>query len=893
MNDFDFNDLPDDFDFDKLDVKLPENLPKLAPVAPIKSLVTIKPDIIEHKIGTSTYLNGFNICGIFKKDKFNISKMKINFTQDNKLYRIYNEKQILKNEKRGQEIPKYSNYLFTSWQNDLIDYIHNKSNVILKIATSCGKTWATNSIISYYTLASSGTSLFIVPNSEILRENTTEILTKNKKTYLSGASNIIDTQTKTFSSYDERTKPPSQILCITSDNFINFITNDINIHFIKKLKYIVFDEVHLPEISNTYLWANLIPHTAQYILLSATINNVEELSDSIAKLSDNPINIINFDIRPIPLQRILINKDTMTPTFQVNLEDPTPRDLNHITKMCIGNLEELEKMPRNDFYYYAQDIIKSMAPDVSEEIERDIMNAVLEPTPINLYKIITYLLNNNYGPILVFGTHSSDIQLLVTKLVNYIKYLEDNDEEYCNAEKYYKTLEKKQKSEEQIDPYSKKAAKTLDDEDYVDYKMLKKLYKWKFPLFDDINKQIKNSNSWFNTALEYGIGVYTSNIKYSTRHLIYTGFKENKIKIMFADSSLAVGINLPIRTCILTGEINPILYKQMGGRAGRRGLDTKGYILPMFNKELVKKCILYKDDKEDKINLKLMLSYLDITKLLIPNVLATYYFTAKKNKERKIKKYENEIKKLQSMIKFDEKQKHNILKQITQLEGKILKCKELEDIGKIQSHDEENILCNIKKDDLQISELRKGILNKYIDLKLDDRINTKIDYIKSAGLNYHILSNIIQMADNIETVIFIMALINGDLEYINNENEMIDFLSTLIYRNKGDKLLLNEEILDKIETYKNQIKIAESKDKIMDTNYKEPINDYLYKFFTYQTFDYEYLNNIIGFGQWFYLILKYIKRIAPNSYKLRDIIINTDKKYIYSTTKCGISPIKN
>lgn len=882
MNDFDF--LTDDIDFDK--IELPKSLK--VPIIPTTKKIIEPPKEIEHKIETSLYLHDFKISGIFTKDKIVLSKLKIPMTKDNKLLRLYNEKQIIKNMKNPKyELPKYSNYLFTKWQNELIDYIHSGSNVILKIATSCGKTWSCNSIISYYTLMGQNTALFIMPNSEILRENVNEILTKNKKTYLSGSTNIVDTQTKFYSSYDERNAPNTQIMCLSSDNFINFITNDNNIHFIKKLKYLVFDEVHLPEVANNYLWANLIPVNAQYILLSATINNLEELTESMSKLSDNKINIIEYNIRPIPLQRILINKE-MKLTYQININDPTIRDICEILSHTGGHEEsKLEKMSREELYIYGQQVV-TKAKGVTEKTLEDISNAILEPTQINIYNILNYLLTNDLGPVLVFGTNSADVQNMVNQLVNYIKYLEDNDIEYVNAEKYYNLMEKKLKEEEYVDEYSKKGQKLerLNESESIDMNIIKKLYKYKFPLYMNENKVIKNKYSWYNNALEYGIGVYTLNIPMNTRSKFYSLFKEGNIKIMFADTSISVGINLPIRTCVLTGNITPTLYKQMGGRAGRRGLDTKGYILPLFNKEQVIKCLLNDGPDDEKINLKLMLSYLDIIKLTIPELLSTYYFTPVKNKEKKIKKLTNEVNKLKAELAFNEKNK-SLIEKINTIEKKIMIYKSKENYELIKSHDEATILSKLEKPGkLQnISELRKFILNKYIDLKLDDKILEKMDFIKKSGLNYHILSNIIQMADNIETIIFIMALINGDLEYITCDQDLIDFISTIIYRNPGDKLLISSELIEKIEKYK----LAFNNEVPDDINYKEPINNYLSKFLSYHTYEYSYLDNIIKFGNWFYLILKYIRRIAPETYKLKDLIINIDKKYMNSALMCGIT----
>ena len=44
-----------------------------------------------------------------------------------------------------------------------------------------------------------------------------------------------------------------------------------------------------------------------------------------------------------------------------------------------------------------------------------------------------------------------------------------------------------------------------------------------------------------------------------------------------------MGVNLPARTVILTGEMDSVLYHQMGGRAGRRGIDTIGYVVHCNN----------------------------------------------------------------------------------------------------------------------------------------------------------------------------------------------------------------------------------------------------------------------------------------------------------------------
>jgi superfamily II RNA helicase len=65
------------------------------------------------------------------------------------------------------------------------------------------------------------------------------------------------------------------------------------------------------------------------------------------------------------------------------------------------------------------------------------------------------------------------------------------------------------------------------------------------------------------------------------------------IKLLFATESFAIGLDCPIRTAIFTGLtkydgnthrfLHPHEYTQMAGRAGRRGIDTIGYVVHCNN----------------------------------------------------------------------------------------------------------------------------------------------------------------------------------------------------------------------------------------------------------------------------------------------------------------------
>ena len=85
-------------------------------------------------------------------------------------------------------------------------------------------------------------------------------------------------------------------------------------------------------------------------------------------------------------------------------------------------------------------------------------------------------------------------------------------------------------------------------------------------------------------------------------------YRKRAIVVMVADIGLSVGVNLPARTVVLTGNITPTMYRQMGGRAGRRGMDNQGYIIPIVSNVYE---LLHSEKEERCINTMQPISFID------------------------------------------------------------------------------------------------------------------------------------------------------------------------------------------------------------------------------------------------------------------------------------------
>ncbi|XP_067407877.1 probable ATP-dependent RNA helicase DDX60 [Emydura macquarii macquarii] len=106
----------------------------------------------------------------------------------------------------------------------------------------------------------------------------------------------------------------------------------------------------------------------------------------------------------------------------------------------------------------------------------------------------------------------------------------------------------------------------------VDTEILKKVI--------DRVKFMKTNTSLKTLALR-GIGYHHASVSYKGRQLVEMLFRMGFIQVVTATGTLALGINMPCKSVVFTQNsvyLDALNYRQMSGRAGRRGQDLLGNV---------------------------------------------------------------------------------------------------------------------------------------------------------------------------------------------------------------------------------------------------------------------------------------------------------------------------
>ena len=782
--------------------------------------------------------------------------------------------------KMPASVPLYENTKFSPWQNDLARSIHQGAHVIVDVTTSCGKTWATNLIIAHEVYASTATAIIVTPNIEVMRECVHDIGVNYEKRYKYPTCKMLDSTSRNYSTYNERRFPIAQIIAISVENFIDFITNRINEDFMKKLRYIVFDEVHLPAISEGLWWAQFVPQQAQLILLSATIGNcdfLKELLDKMCRLvpgRPRKIETIKWDVRPVPLQYVLfkgipalkfqkknVTNQSLIPDSSddegevsvakenvldldgfapkayvragkldliVNPRAPTMRDIKSLEPTLTA-----VPVTREAQHNLGKTVIPAKMDLIRTKLKTALTTATIESTPENVYHLLSYLFSNAMQPVMVFHSTTSSAQQLCERMVGYIETLERNDPEWNSSMKQNKQFETEQAKKRDRQEMDKKKKNRLDPDDeppskdgdwaqsmeeYTSRIDISTVLKVlnKWKLPSNVTEIPANMPNWVKVALEYGIGVYTSFLPLWLRHFMFDAFKSGQIKVLIADRGISVGINLPIRTVIICGE--DLTPTLFNQVAGRAG--RQGYEDQGYVIPMFSKdkieAIIMSDEKILNVSVPESLTYSDVIRLNVPHNLDNFY--------------------------TDD---------------------------------------NFHTEQVKLSPYKEEINANY--LRSLDTPEKRAEYaaktavIKSEQWHYHRLTNLIKILPGNLNLLVIRILITGVLHDLS-VTEFLDFMGIIFNRYDGDfrPVFQNPDIWKMLDGC--NVKYG------LGIDFTKPIDPYFRNFCKDGSKNIiesgAKMDDIMAMGDWLYNLKNEVSKIAPVNDKFRQLLDKVDTQFL-------------
>ena len=513
---------------------------------------------------------------------------------------------------------------FDEWQIQVINNIYNNISTIVNAPTSAGK-----SVLSGYA-TTKGKTLFVVP---------TDALAWQMSAYIGHILNTsIPILTQSYQSNPKRDEliellNKSSAIVGTAETIVDYLP------FIKNdFKWLIFDEVHMigkPEGSAMEHIVKIL-NNVSIIALSATIGNTDEILDWFSTVSKCNFNKVICDKRFFNLQRFYYNQESD------NLVCLHPLALIEESQIADGSIlsKSLQPTPPNiwDLGMKITKINSKLDPHkhftIDKRIELDqankyfmllidylvkkyktnrdaVMNIInsykqesLPSSSVDLLKLAFRLKLEEKCPVIVFQKDTikclkmaRDFAKCVDQAENekYPKLLQDRMKEHKTAKRFEKKEEKPDKESTKKEmkefmsniPKEKIIEVTSLQEPHPDFNFNNNQYFSESKIEEWVNEYknfFPNSGDYYHFIIKLlwrGVGVYARNLPEPYLRLVQSLACQKQLAIVFSDLSLVFGVSMPFRSVVIYNddELDPMLYQQMSGRAGRRGLDKEGNII--------------------------------------------------------------------------------------------------------------------------------------------------------------------------------------------------------------------------------------------------------------------------------------------------------------------------
>lgn len=480
--------------------------------------------------------------------------------------------------------------------------LHLDDNVMVSAHTSSGKT-----AIAEYSIA-----LSFAMNQRVIYTSPIKALSNQKYRELS--EKFLDVGLITG---DTTLNPTANCLVMTTEILRNMLYKGSEI--IKSVKWIVFDEVHyIKEKERGVVWEECIimaDQKVRMVFLSATVPNACEFAEWISEVRGSKVHVIYTETRPTPLEHYLSVSSN-----------------NELIKIMYNKSESSKKHKKQKLEQHQSDkdvVISKQSTTYFDQtaFARAIkfVNGKNKVTEEDVTRTINTIIKKDLLPAIIFSFSRKECEKYALRL----------NHDFLNSDE-----------KEAVNLIYKNALLNLRKEDQ------------NLSLITNLLPMLLR-----------GIGIHHSGLLPLIKEIVEILFQENLIKVLFATETFAIGLNMPARSVLFTnlskfdGEEKRLLssgeYIQMSGRAGRRGIDSKGVVVALLNDSLdIKKGKRLFSGLADKLTSAFRLSYNMLLNLMNSEGINTiqllektfYHFQSKKLRElisEKVYKMEVKINSIQ------------------------------------------------------------------------------------------------------------------------------------------------------------------------------------------------------------------------------------------------------
>ena len=440
---------------------------------------------------------------------------------------------IIDNEYSGTN--KFNEYTFelSNFQKNAIDSYLKGDNVFIAAPTGSGKTLPAEYAISH-----------AVKNGK-KAIYTTPIKTLSNQKFKEFTEKFPDADVGILTG-DIKFNPDGNILIMTTEILRNLLFNkkiqdvanriEIEIDIKKDFSVVIFDEIHyINDKDRGKVWEEsiiLIPDSIQIIMLSATVDNPIEFCEWIKTVKNRNIVLSSTDKRIVPLRHSIYTNYLESYMRKTKLIDNCEKINNKLTIFSDENTS-FDK----DKYREVLDHLKLTHQGLSRN---------------HIYKeLIDYLYTHKLTPCIFF----------------------------CFSRKKCEKL-------------ARAIPQNLCEQDEVS--QIHSIIQFNLRKCDNFKSYIKmDQYTVLLKCLEKGVAFHHSGLLPVFKEIVEILYAKHLVKVLFATETFAVGVNMPTKTVVFTSlekytnnDFRYLMtheYLQMGGRAGRRGIDKEGLVILLPN----------------------------------------------------------------------------------------------------------------------------------------------------------------------------------------------------------------------------------------------------------------------------------------------------------------------